>query len=828
MWELLAPAGSYDSLRAAVNAGADAVYTGGSLFGARAYADNPDEEHLIQGIEYCHLHGKKLYLTVNTLLKERELETLLYPYLFPYYKNGVDGLIVQDLGVVRLVQEMFPGLPVHASTQMTVTGPEGARLLQREGITRVVPARELSMEEIHAIAAETGIEVETFIHGAMCYSYSGQCLFSSMIGGRSGNRGRCAQPCRLPYRIAGGRNADNDQNAQNRQNTHNAKKSQESYLLSMKDMCTLDLLPELLDAGIVSLKIEGRMKRPEYTAGVVSVYRKYLDLYQTSGKDGYRVEEEDRSLLLDLYNRGGFSEGYYRTHNGKSMIAMKRPNHMGTVAARISGKSGLKLRAEALEPLGKGDVLELSPGTEVTLKEEIKKGSVFTVFSGKTFLANGSILYRTKNEQLLKCLEEKYVTDDIREKIKGELNIFPDSPAVLELQCRSVQIRVSDEIAQPAVSQPTSVDAVKRQLNKTGGTPFEFEELKVRIIGDVFVPVSRLNELRRKGLTLLQEIILARGRRGVPETSDAMGRGTVSEALNAAERKNNPMRASGDIRVNALVTTWEQLEAVLECSCFVFDTIYMDSLLLGDVQESETACSDIEEMIAKIKRQGYRCFLSCPPVLRELDRKMLTGSRVQSLLRKMDGFLIHTIDELSFFQSYIKDNNIRAELAADDNLYAYNRRAAAFWREQGVSRITLPAELNYKELLSLDTMDAELSVYGYQALMHSAQCVVKNTTGCTGVPCVTYLRDRKNVRFPVRNRCQVCCNTIYNSVPLMLCTCREEIKKLAPSYIRFAFTIESKEETESVLRRCSELLLGRAADDAGIDGTRGHFKRGVE
>ena len=257
MWELLAPAGSYESIKAAVNAGADAVYAGGSLFGARAYADNPDEEHLIRGIEYCHLHGCRLYLTVNTLLKEQELEEKLEPFLRPYWQNGVDGLIVQDLGVACLVRERFPGLPLHASTQMTVTGPEGARFLEKMGFTRVVPARELSLAEIRAITAETGLEVETFIHGAMCYCYSGQCLFSSLIGGRSGNRGRCAQPCRLPLRIPDGA----------------GKESGSSCLLSMKDMCTLDLLPDILAAGVVSLKIEGRMKRPEYTAGVVSVYR---------------------------------------------------------------------------------------------------------------------------------------------------------------------------------------------------------------------------------------------------------------------------------------------------------------------------------------------------------------------------------------------------------------------------------------------------------------------------------------------------------------------------------------------------------------------------
>ena len=242
MVELLAPAGSYESLRAAVNAGADAVYIGGSRFGARAYADNPDEDALLDGIRYCHLHGKKLYMTVNTLLKEEELEQELYSYLFPYYQAGLDGVIVQDFGVVQYLAEHFPKLPVHASTQMTITGCDSVRVLQRHGVTRVVPARELSLDEVQQIIEETGIEVETFVHGALCYCYSGQCLFSSMIGGRSGNRGRCAQPCRLPFR-----REDGERNMLGSQ----------KYLLSMKDLCTLELLPEIVGAGIASLKIEG-------------------------------------------------------------------------------------------------------------------------------------------------------------------------------------------------------------------------------------------------------------------------------------------------------------------------------------------------------------------------------------------------------------------------------------------------------------------------------------------------------------------------------------------------------------------------------------------
>lgn len=308
--ELLAPAGSFASLKAAVAAGADAVYMGGARFGARAYAQNADQDEMIAAIEYAHLHGCRLYMTVNTLFKENELGEL-YEYLLPYYKAGLDGVIVQDLGALSFIREHFPGIELHASTQMTITSVYGAKELKRLGCCRVVPAREVSLEEIRRIYDETGMDIETFVHGALCYCYSGQCLMSSLIGGRSGNRGRCAQPCRLPYRVYG------------QENGTAVNKEDQKCVLSMKDLCTLDILPQILEAGVFSLKIEGRMKSPRYTAGVVRIYRRYLDRYLEYGSEGYYVESEDKKELLDLFDRGGFTSGYYTRHNGRDMIALK-------------------------------------------------------------------------------------------------------------------------------------------------------------------------------------------------------------------------------------------------------------------------------------------------------------------------------------------------------------------------------------------------------------------------------------------------------------------------------------------------------------------------
>ncbi|WP_302629616.1 U32 family peptidase [uncultured Eubacterium sp.] len=308
--ELLAPGGSYESVIAALNAGADAVYVGGELFGARASANNLTKEQLIDVIEYAHINCKKIYLTVNTLIKDNEIETKLFEYLLPLYNAGLDAVIVQDMGVLLFIRECFPDLAIHASTQMTITGEYTADTLKELGVKRLVMPRELSLEEISTIYKSIGIEIESFVHGALCYCYSGQCLLSSFIGGRSGNRGRCAQPCRMEYDVIKDGKIINPGNSK--------------YVLSPKDICTLEILPEIIEAGVFSLKIEGRMKKLEYIAGVVSIYRKYIDLY-LNNQDNYRVDKKDLKLLADLFNRNGFSSSYYKVHNGKNMISLKKP-----------------------------------------------------------------------------------------------------------------------------------------------------------------------------------------------------------------------------------------------------------------------------------------------------------------------------------------------------------------------------------------------------------------------------------------------------------------------------------------------------------------------
>lgn len=331
--ELLAPAGNYEAFLGAISAGADAVYLGGTRFGARAYADNFDTQQVIKAIKYAHLYGRKLYMTVNTLVKESEFNDL-YDYLAPYAEAGLDGVIVQDFGVLGFIRENFPNIELHASTQMAITGVYGAKLLKKMGAVRVVPARELSLSEMINIKEKAGIEVEAFIHGAMCYCYSGMCLFSSIVGGRSGNRGRCAQPCRLPYKLHGV--FLNDESIKSRSKSDNCGNDEEFYPLSLKDMCTIEIIPSLIDAGIDSFKIEGRMKKPEYVAGVTSIYRKYIDKYLSDPDALFKVEESDLDILRHLYLRTEISQGYYERHNSKDMVTISSPGYSGSDDKLIS------------------------------------------------------------------------------------------------------------------------------------------------------------------------------------------------------------------------------------------------------------------------------------------------------------------------------------------------------------------------------------------------------------------------------------------------------------------------------------------------------------
>lgn len=786
--EILSPAGSYESLKAAIAAGADAVYVGGSRFGARAYADNLNEEQLLEAIDYVHLHGKKIYLTINTLLKENELKNELYDYLMPYYMQGIDAVIVQDIGVLQFVKEQFPDLPIHASTQMTITNRFGAEFLEKLGVERVVTAREMELNEIEEITRHTNLEIESFVHGALCYCYSGQCLFSSLIGGRSGNRGQCAQPCRLPYKAAGD--------------------SCNKYLLSLKDICTLDVIPKLIEAGIYSLKIEGRMKKPEYVALVTAMYRKYVDMYLKNGKNGYTVKQKDREKLMDLYNRGGFHEGYYFTKNGRDMLSLNRPNHAGVPALKIVKQNGKSVTATALVDIHRGDIIELPDGKEnFTFANDVLTGQNTTFYThNKQQFQKAHVLNRTRNEQLLQEINSSIIQQNIKEKIDGTLFLHVDKPAKLILTHHNTTVVVDGEPVQDAISHPMDAGRIEKQIRKTGNTEFEFENLTVDLKGSVFVPMQTLNELRRNGIEKLQNAILETYRR---EKKKQIKYGLKKESTNTF---HVPF-------LHVYVESLEQLECAL--SVEKIRRIYLDCNAIDYIWKSKT----LSELCDSAHSQGKEIYLAMPHIFRKDAINKYESEYAQILNEKWDGVLVRNYESYAFLRQHDYDKRI----VTDHNLYQFNQYSKKFWEKQGIEYTTAPLELNCGELQELGLEHSELIVYGYLPMMLSAQCVLKTTNGCKKQKGIATIQDRYQKTFAVRNCCNYCYNVIYNTTPLVLLDQKKDIMNLKPQALRLHFTTENRNTMQEILQLYEDVFYkDKEVCGPDMEFTRGHFKRGIK
>lgn len=751
--ELLAPAGSYETFEAVIRAGADAVYLGGSQFGARAYANNFTEEELLRAIDYAHIHGRQVYLTVNTLFKENELEQGLYDYLLPYYEQGLDAVILQDMGALSLIRREFPGMDIHTSTQMTVAGCDGAAYMKELGASRVVTAREMSLAEIREIHEKVDVEIESFVHGALCYCYSGQCLLSSMLGGRSGNRGRCAQPCRLPYDVF-------DEKKQ-------SIKSRGNYVLSPKDLCTISGIPELSECGIYSFKIEGRMKQAEYAAGVVSIYRKYIDAYLSDlayarglgkseeearayAKERYQVSGADVKKLMDMGNRSGFTDGYYYRHNGSEMITFGKPNHAKT------------------------------------------------------------------NENLQNEIREKYIhvksdSEEIKEKINGILRLKQDVPAIIELTCGVHRVSKSGDMVQPAQKQPLTREKVETCMRKTGNTPFIFAELSIEMDDNIFMPVQALNQLRRDALESLEEALIADYRRSAEHKSEPLKANTSDYKANVAQ--GNVSVSIEDRRVAEEVLAKE----------FVTD-IYYDSLCY----DRKNLLTDLKQDVERTHKAGKKAYYILPAVFRSRTTEFYMQNVERFMELNLDGVVVKSYDALSFA---VKNLSEKMDIILDHSVYTWNQRAKELIGGMKPLRDTAPLELNRRELAARDNHNSEMLIYGYLPLMTSAQCVHTNTGKCDAHKTVTYLKDRYGKYFPVKNNCSECYNTIYNTTPLLLFGYSDELSSMGMSGYRLSFTIESRDEVRQVLDICEETFLtGRRHIKEMYSGeyTNGHYKRGVE
>lgn len=746
--ELLAPAGSLKTLKAVIHAGADAVYLGGSMFGARAYANNFNEEELLEAIRFGHIHGRKIILAVNTLLKEYELGQL-YDYLHPYYEAGLDAVIVQDMGVMEFIKTHFPNLPIHTSTQMTITNVEGARLLKEQGVERVVTAREMSLEEIQRIHDEVGVELESFIHGALCYCYSGQCLFSSIIGGRSGNRGRCAQPCRLSYEVLQGEKSLTGHHA--------------TPILSLKDMCTLPFLYELADHGVYSFKIEGRMKTPEYAAGVVSIYRKYMDSYL----DGSRipVEKKDIRALLELGNRGGFTNGYYYHHNDSDMLSGESASHN-----KREGVLQDNIRREYVDTELKEKIKgKLILNKECPAKIEVQYGKIKVSYQGDMVLVAQN-----------RPLTEEVVTEKITKT--------GNTPFVFE----NLEVTMDDDIFMP-VNQLNqlrrgALEALEEALLK----PYE------RALPELVETSSAETDRQTTGNVIKEKQISGQS---LSQTSGQQSAGSSTE-------------------VRVLIEDAEQLPAVLKAD-FV-DTVYLDCMLYT----RENLIRKLSEDIDRVHASGKKAFYVFPFIFRQ--QTSLFYEKIMPELKKLplDGIMVRSLDEITFIKEWGNEN---WQMVSDSNLYTYSNEAAEYFYHLGMMQDTIPVELNRKEILRRENSRSEMIIYGRLPLMITAQCIHKNTLGCMHQPKVLTLKDRYSVHFPVKNFCPECYNVIYNSLPVCLFKEDATVKKIAPAAVRLSFTIETEEETEQILTIYGDIYKnGGILGQLPMECTNGHFKRGVE
>ena len=746
--ELLAPAGSLKTLKAVIHAGADAVYLGGSMFGARAYANNFNEEELLEAIRFGHIHGRKIILAVNTLLKEYELGQL-YDYLRPYYEAGVDAVIVQDMGVMEFIKTHFPNLPIHTSTQMTITNVEGARLLKEQGVERVVTAREMSLEEIQRIHDEVGVELESFIHGALCYCYSGQCLFSSIIGGRSGNRGRCAQPCRLSYEVLQGEKSLTGHHA--------------TPILSLKDMCTLPFLYELADHGVYSFKIEGRMKTPEYAAGVVSIYRKYMDSYL----DGSRipVEKKDIRALLELGNRGGFTNGYYYHHNDSDMLSGESASHN-----KSEGVLQDNIRREYVDTELKEKIKgKLILNKECPAKIEVQYGKIKVSYQGDMVLV-------AQNRPLTK--------EVVTEKITKTGN----TPFVFE----NLEVTMDDDIFMPV-----------NQLNQLRRGALEaLEEVLLK-------PYER---------TLPELVETSSAERDRQTTGNAINEKQISGQ--SLSQTSGQQSADSSTEVRVLIEDAEQLPAVLKAD-FV-DTVYLDCMLYT----RENLLRKLSEDIDRVHASGKKAFYVFPFIFRQ--QTSLFYEKIMPELKKLplDGIMVRSLDEIAFVKEW---GNGNWQMVSDSNLYTYSNEAAEYFYRLGMIQDTIPVELNRKEILRRENSRSEMIIYGRLPLMITAQCIHKNTLGCMHQHKVLNLKDRYSVHFPVKNFCSECYNVIYNSLPVCLFKEDVTVKKIAPAAVRLSFTTETEEETEQILTIYGDIYKnGGILGQMPMECTNGHFKRGVE
>ena len=776
--EILAPAGSMESLYAAINNGADAIYLGGDKFSARAYASNFNNENMKKAVDYAHSYGVAVYVTMNTLLKEDELPKAL-KYAGYLYEIGVDALIIQDLGLFKVIKEKYNDFELHASTQMTIHNGEGAIYFKDKGFHRIVLSRELSFDEIKYISKDLNIETEMFVHGALCVCYSGQCLMSSMIGGRSGNRGRCAQPCRMEYTL---RNSNGEE--------------KKGYLLSPKDMCTIEDVNKIIDSGAYSLKIEGRMKRPEYVAGVVRNYRKAVDK-ELYNKD-FNVKEGKKELL-QLFNREGFSKAYLNKNIGKDMMSYNFPKNTGVLLGKVIDGGEIIL----YQNISLGDGVRVSDGGFTCSKIIKNKNEVKEAYKGdkvKLFpigYKKGDFLYKMSDKKLTLELSEGVKPYERKISLKGYLKFNVNEEVKLGALFKDNYYEVSGSIVEEATNRPLDKERIEKALFKSGDYPYRFEEIEFSSFDDGFIRIGELNELRRE---LFEKII----------------KGECSKYRRIRQGKEKPFkeieRESKNIEILPKVILKEQFEEIKNDFDFIAVDVFnrdKNGIRVNDLKDYSKDCNLI---------------LRLPNIIKEEFNSVI------KVIEKCKPYIKGLItSNIGIINKYKKELYI----IGDYKLNIFNRETLEFYKGD-MDILTISEELNRKEMkASLKGFKGNVAkiIYGKTELMVSEYCPIGSTFGekCTDKDCNKAcerdsftLIDRVNEKFNIMTDV-FCRSHILNSLPLNLIEEIDDLKDMGISSLRLDFTDEGRDKVRKVINELNGKIL---IDNKNY--TKGHYRRGVE
>lgn len=709
--------------------GANAVYFGANKFNARINGTNFSNDDLKKAIEYAKLRNVKTYLTLNTLIKNNEFEESVK--LLEYaYECGIDGIIMQDLGLAKFAIEHFPDLEIHASTQMTAHNVEGVKKLKELGFKRVVLSRELNLKEIKEIYDETKMDLEMFIHGALCISYSGQCLMSSIIGQRSGNRGKCAGTCRLPYELV---------------NKEDNKTIDKGYLLSSKDVCTLDIIPEIIKSGAMSFKIEGRMKTPEYVGVVTSIYRKYIDLALSENE--YKVDEEDRKKLMQVFNRGGFSTGYINGKLGKKMMYTKRPNHMGVPLGKVMSynpnRGYVKVKLE--DNIDLGDSIRINESSCKTSELMKNKNNIKTASIGEMVTLGrikgkinvGDLIYKTVSQKLESEINQISSKENIKRKVKVVVNVKIGQPIdfeILDIQTKK-SFHIKGNIAQTAQKLGTDKQRIEEQIRKTGGTIFEVQEVEINMEENAFVPIKEINELRRCAIEGLEEAL-----------KSLIGRKPRTLQIDDLETNEKQEKTKVALLLNLINENFDYK------NLHKVDRVYLPI--------SEVFLAKNKEKVKEITA-SQSAYLYMPNIIRD-EHKQIIYKKVQEVVENYNikGFVVSNLSQIEELKKY------KLELIGNYTLNVFNNRTAKELENLDLGVITISPELNENEIKNIKTnVEKEFIVYGRTQLMTSEYCTIGTFYNCSGM-CAKgkyVLKDRMNFEFPIYTNRINCNTTIYNS-----------------------------------------------------------------